>query len=77
VAAIHAGPDVLLDYHNAVHDRTVAYLNTIDAGELDRIIDVRWDPPVSVGVRLVSVIDDDMQHAGQAAYVRGLFERRD
>jgi hypothetical protein len=40
--------------------------------DLDRIVDERWDPPVSLGVRLVSVIDDDAQHAGQAAYLRGL-----
>lgn len=76
VAALRVEAEVLLAYHEAVHRRTVTYLNTIDVAELDRIIDVRWDPPVSVGVRLVSVIDDDMQHAGQAAYVRGLFERR-
>jgi hypothetical protein len=30
---------------------------------------------VSLGVRLVSVIDDDIAHAGQAAYVRGVAER--
>jgi hypothetical protein len=26
----------------------------------------------TLGVRLVSVVDDDVQHVGQAAYVRGL-----
>jgi hypothetical protein len=30
---------------------------------------------VTMGVRLVSVADDCLQHAGQAAYVRGLLER--
>jgi hypothetical protein len=35
--------------------------------DLDRIVDERWDPPVSLGVRLVSVLADDLQHAGQAA----------
>ena len=35
-------------------------------------VDRRWDPPVTLGVRLISVADDDIQHAGQAAYVRGL-----
>jgi hypothetical protein len=39
-------------------------------------VDERWDPPVSLGVRLVSVIADDLEHAGQAAYVRGMLERR-
>ncbi len=28
-----------------------------------------WDPPVSLGARLVSVISDNLQHAGQAAFV--------
>ena len=72
-----ANADLLEGYHRSVHKRTREYLDTIDADELDRIIDYRWDPPVTVGVRLVSVIDDDMQHAGQAAYVRGLVERLD
>lgn len=70
------GTETLLAYHRAVAERTFAYLRTVDAGELDRIIDDRWDPPVSVGVRLVSVISDCLQHAGQANYVRGIFERR-
>lgn len=68
-------PDILVGYHEAVVERTFAYLETVDAAELDRIIDERWDPPVSVGVRLVSVVNDQMQHLGQAAYVRGMFER--
>jgi hypothetical protein len=39
------------------------------------VVDEAWDPPVTLGVRLVSVIGDDMQHAGQAAFVRGVAER--
>jgi hypothetical protein len=76
VAAIKPeGPDTLTGYHTAVSDRTLAYLSTIDATELDRIIDSSYDPPVSVGVRLVSVISDNLQHVGQALYVRGILER--
>lgn len=66
------GPEPLVGYHQAVAERTAAYLETVDADELDRIIDRGWDPPVTVGVRLVSVINDGTQHLGQAAYVRGL-----
>ncbi len=77
VAAVRPdGPDTLMGYHDAVHTRTLDYLATIDAAELDRIIDYRWEPPVSVGVRLVSVISDCLQHAGQANYVRGMLERQ-
>jgi hypothetical protein len=68
-------PDLLIGYHRAVTDRTLAYLADVDSVELDRIIDRSYDPPVSVGVRLVSVISDNLQHAGQALYVRGILER--
>lgn len=70
-------PDVLVAYHDGVADRTMEYLRAIDGEELDRIVDRSWDPPVSVGVRLVSVINDNMQHIGQALYVRGMIERLD
>ncbi len=62
----------LVDYYGAVHDRTVKWVGGLTAADLDRIVDRDWDPPVTLGVRLVSVLDDDAQHAGQAAYVRGL-----
>ena len=65
-------PEVLLEYLDAVDRRTISLLETVTTGELDRIVDRRWDPPVTLGVRLVSVADDCLQHLGQAAYVRGL-----
>jgi hypothetical protein len=63
----------LVGYHADVHRRTTAYLERVDAEELDRVIDTRWDPPVTVGVRLVSIEGDCLQHLGQAAYVKGLY----
>jgi hypothetical protein len=65
-------PAVLLGYLGAVQARTTAMLESIRPDDLDRVADRRWDPPVTVGVRLVSIADDSLQHAGQAAYVRGL-----
>ena len=62
----------LVDYHQAVHDRTLDYLSGIDVAELDRVVDRHWDPPVTAGVRLVSFLGDCLQHLGQAAYVKGL-----
>ncbi|MCP5025312.1 MAG: DUF664 domain-containing protein [Actinomycetia bacterium] len=62
---------VLLDYHDAVDARTREYLATLTAADLDRIVDRRWDPHVSLGVRLVSIADDSLQHVGQALYLRG------
>jgi hypothetical protein len=72
VAAVRAGAALLLGYYDAVHERTLQYLGEIGEDDLDRIVDRRWDPPVTLGVRLVSVADDDIQHAGQAAFVRGV-----
>jgi len=66
--------DLLTGYLDAVHEQSVAFVRGLSLGDLDRIVDERWDPPVSLGVRLVSVINDDQQHVGQAAYVRGLIE---
>jgi hypothetical protein len=77
VAAVRVSGDLLSDYHRDVHELTLRYLDGITADELDRIVDTHWDPPVTAAVRLVSVVGDTMQHAGQAAYVRGLAKRRD
>lgn len=63
---------LLVDYHRAVHALSTQYVARVDAGELDRVVDEAWDPPVTAGVRLVSVVGDCLQHLGQAAYVRGL-----
>jgi hypothetical protein len=71
-AVVPSEPVDLVAYLDAVHARTMTWLEHLDAGDLDRICDPRWDPPVTVGVRLVSVADDGLQHLGQAAYVRGL-----
>jgi len=72
VALVQLSADQLLGYYDAVHARTVEFLKTVTDDGLDRIVDRRWTPPVTLGVRLVSVIDDCAQHAGQAAYVKGL-----
>ena len=73
VAAVRPDqPDVLLEYLDAVDRRTRAFLETLTPPDLDRIVDRRWDPPVTLGVRLVSIADDGLQHLGQAAYVRGI-----
>jgi uncharacterized damage-inducible protein DinB len=69
-------PQVLLDYYASVHNRSMAYLRTLSCPDMDRVIDTHWDPPVTVGVRLISVVNDCTQHVGQMAYLRGLIEDR-
>jgi uncharacterized damage-inducible protein DinB len=66
----------LLDYYTAVAAPTRAFLESVTAKDLDRVVDTRWTPPVTLGVRLVSIADDDIQHAGQANYIRGILDRR-
>ncbi|MEW2544446.1 DUF664 domain-containing protein [Streptomyces sp. NPDC047002] len=68
--------DLLTGYHEAVHDRTVAYLRTLGDDDFERVVDDAWTPAVTLRVRLVSVLSDDLQHAGQAAFIRGALERR-
>ncbi|MCC3294207.1 DinB family protein [Arthrobacter sp. zg-Y411] len=64
--------EVLLGYYDDVHARTEAFVSRLSAQDLDQVVDRAWDPPVTLGVRLVSILADCLEHAGQAAYVRGL-----
>ena len=75
VGAVQAGADLLLGYFDAVQAATLRYVDGLTVADLDRVVDERWDPPVTLGVRLVSVADDDIQHAGQAAFVRCVLTR--
>ncbi|WET77455.1 DUF664 domain-containing protein [Amycolatopsis sp. QT-25] len=76
VAAVRVdSSELLTGYHDAVHEATTAWAASLGEADLGRIVDEAWDPPVTLGVRLVSVLSDDLQHAGQAAYVRGLVLR--
>jgi uncharacterized damage-inducible protein DinB len=68
--------ELLLGYLDAVQAATLAYLADLDAGELDRVVDEDWTPQVTLGARLVSVLSDDLQHAGQASYLAGVVARR-
>jgi hypothetical protein len=72
VAVRPQSPADVLDYLDAVDVRSRSYLGTLTGADLDRVVDTSYDPPVTLGVRLVSVADDCLQHAGQAAYLRGL-----
>jgi uncharacterized damage-inducible protein DinB len=76
VAAVQVqSADILTGYHDAVYQQTIRFVRGITDADLSRVVDEAWDPPVTLGVRLVSVIGDDLQHLGQAAYLRGLLGR--
>ncbi|WP_431955738.1 mycothiol transferase [Nocardia lijiangensis] len=75
VALVRAPAELLSGYYDAVHEQTLDFVRDLSDDDLARVVDIRWDPPVTLAVRLVSVISDDLQHAGQAAYLRGVFDR--
>ncbi len=62
----------LAGYLDDVHQQTIAFVGGLTEADLERIVDTRWDPPVTMAARLVSVISDNLQHVGQAALIRGL-----
>ena len=72
--AAFRSPDakILIAYHHAVLERTKGYLSNLSQPELDRKIDHPRFP--TVGLRLTAIINDNFQHAGQVAYVRGLLK---
>lgn len=69
-------PGLFAGYQSAVHDRTLSLIDALTGDDYDTVIDDRWDPPVTIAVRIVSVLDDAIKHLGQAEYVKGLIERR-
>jgi hypothetical protein len=77
VAAVQVrSAELLTGYHDAVHDMTIRYVEGLTDADFERIVDRSWDPPVTLAVRLVSVLSDDLQHAGQAAFIAGVLSRR-
>lgn len=62
---------LLIDYLEATLDALIDYLSGLSDADFDEVIDRHWDPPVTRGVRLTSIIDDAAQHVGQAAYAAG------
>jgi uncharacterized damage-inducible protein DinB len=68
--------ELLTGYHDAVHEQTIRFVAGLTDADLPRVVDEHWVPPVTLAVRLVSVISDDLEHAGQAAFIRGIVERR-
>jgi len=62
---------LLVDYVQACLQALIEYTGTLSEEDLDEVIDHHWDPPVTRGVRLVSIVDDATQHVAQAAYAAG------
>ncbi|MFC8830844.1 DinB family protein [Streptomyces sp. NPDC057137] len=67
--------EALVGYHDAVHAQTVTYIRTLQDADYGSVVDRTWVPAVTLGVRLVSVVSDDLQHVGQAAFIKGWLTR--
>jgi hypothetical protein len=76
VALVRAPGALLTEYFDAVQAATLPLVSDVTDPDLDRVVDRRWTPPVTLGVRLVSVLNDATQHAGQAAFIHGVLLRR-
>jgi hypothetical protein len=63
---------VLAGYTEVCVKRAIEYMGTLTAKDLDRELGGHWTPPPTVGVRLVSIMEDATIHAAEAAYARGL-----
>ena len=68
--------ELLRGYFDAVHEMTADFVRAITDRDLDRIVDEQWDPPVTLGVRLVSVAGHNFEQLAQADFVRGLLDRK-
>ncbi|RNL79769.1 mycothiol transferase [Nocardioides marmorisolisilvae] len=76
VAQVRVAGDLLAGYYAEVEPVLTGYLGTLGPAALDEVVDADYDPPVTLGVRMVSIVDDMVQHVAQAAYLRGILDRR-
>jgi hypothetical protein len=68
------GARTVLAYHKAVLERSQKYFSTVKKADLDKVMDIPFKPPPTVGIMLTIILSDTMQHIGQASYVRGLLQ---
>nr|WP_254456177.1 DUF664 domain-containing protein [Paeniglutamicibacter quisquiliarum] len=65
--------EYLLGYHRDVHEQAMGILSALPEADLSTVIDRRWNPPVTAGVRLISVLNETASHLGQAEFLRGIY----
>ena len=73
VAKIRPDAETLQSYYDAVYERTKTVLSSLTSEDMDRELDEpQYNPLPTIGVRCASIISDNTQHVGQAAYIKGL-----
>ena len=75
VLAVRVPAADLRGYVDATCELVEQALRGVGEDDLDRVVDEDWDPPVTLGVRLVSALNDATQHVGQASYAAGILTR--
>ena len=66
--------EILIGYFDEVIEEAQRFVKHLKEDDYARVVDTSWNPPVTLAVRLVSVVSDALQHAGQAMFVRGIVE---
>ena len=66
--------EILIGYFDEVIEEADRYVKHLKEDDYARVVDDSWNPPVTLAVRLISVISDGLQHAGQAMFIRGIVE---
>ena len=62
----------LLGYYHAVQERSKNTFNSLSSNDLDNKIDNPFH--ATTGIRIAAILYDNLQHAGQVAYLRGLLK---
>jgi uncharacterized damage-inducible protein DinB len=66
-------PQTFIEYNKAVFERSKSYFLSLSESDLEREFDPgRNRPLVKVGWRLITILEECLEHTGQMAYVRGL-----
>lgn len=76
VTGVIATEGLLTGYLTEVTEASTAYLGGPSAEHFDEVVDPNWNPLVTRGARLVSIVNDCLEHAGQASYTRGILAPR-
>lgn len=75
--AKYRSPDAatLIGYNKEVLVRLKEYINSLTASDLDKVVEgTPFNPPPTVGMNLIGLWSDGMQHTGQVGYVRGYIQ---
>ena len=70
--------DLLMGFFGAVEKHTADIVGKLNDADLERMVQpmVQGRPPASVAARLGVILNDNIQHIGQVAYLRGMLREQ-